>query len=110
MLFRSGRGRSALSQGEYQAVSGRAQQGRGRSRRGNRGQGHDAARLNRRRRHIGRIARGRTDANGLFGFATPSDTPTSRLALSIRADGFNSRHLLLDGTSLGIDLRAALYF
>ena len=56
------------------------------------------------------IARGHTDANGLFGFATPSDTPTSRLALSIRADGFNSRHLLLDGTSLGIDLRAALYF
>ncbi len=56
------------------------------------------------------IARGRTDANGLFGFATPSDTPSSRLALSIRADGFNSRHLLLDGTSLGIDLRAVLYF
>lgn len=56
------------------------------------------------------IARGRTDANGLFGFATPSDAPSARLALSIRADGFNPRHLLLDGTSLGVDLRAALYF
>ncbi len=56
------------------------------------------------------IARGHTDGNGLFGFATPSDTPSERLALTVRADGFNARRLLLDGTPLGVDLRAALYF
>jgi len=56
------------------------------------------------------IARGVTDGNGLFGFATPSDTPSSRLAISVRAAGYNPRHVLLDGTQLGIDLRAVLYF
>jgi hypothetical protein len=55
------------------------------------------------------LARGRTDTNGLFGFATPSDTASDHIAISVHAQGHNSRHLLLDGTSLGIDLRAVLF-
>jgi hypothetical protein len=54
-------------------------------------------------------ARGRTDANGLFGFATPSDISSDDLTLEIHADGFNSRHLTLAGRPLHLDLRAALY-
>ena len=55
------------------------------------------------------IASGSTDPNGRFGFATPSDVASDRIAISVRADGRNSRHLLLDGTRLTFDLRAALY-
>ena len=56
------------------------------------------------------LARGRTDANGMFAFATPSDIDTDRIALTIHADGFNPRHLTLEGTPLGVDPRGALYF
>jgi hypothetical protein len=56
------------------------------------------------------LARGRTDANGMFAFATPSDTDTNRISLTIHAEGFNPRHVLLDGTPLGVDPRGALYF
>ena len=55
------------------------------------------------------LARGRTDANGLFGFATPSDVASSDVTIAVHATGFNARHLCLDGRSLGLDLRAALY-
>ena len=55
------------------------------------------------------LARGRTDANGLFAFPTPNDIASSAIAVSVRADGFNARHLLLDGTNLALDLRAHLY-
>ncbi len=55
------------------------------------------------------LARGRTDANGLFAFPTPNDVPSAAVAVSVRADGFNPRHLLLDGTNLALDLRAHLY-
>lgn len=55
------------------------------------------------------VAAGTTDALGLFGFATPSDVATEHLTVSVHADGFNTRHLRLDGTNLGFDLRAALY-
>ena len=55
------------------------------------------------------LARGRTDGNGLFGFATPSDIATEHIAVSVRADGYNPRHLLLDGTTLAVDLVAGLY-
>ena len=60
-------------------------------------------------RHPRLLAQGRTDANGLFGFATPSDIATDAIAVSVRADGFNPRHLLLDGTALAVDLVAGLY-
>jgi hypothetical protein len=55
------------------------------------------------------IASGKTDASGIFGFATPSDADSKQIAVSIRAPGFNPRHLLLDGTRLALDLREALY-
>ncbi len=55
------------------------------------------------------LARGRTDHNGLYGFATPSDLPADQVAISVHARGFNARHLLLDGETLGLDLRARLY-
>jgi hypothetical protein len=55
------------------------------------------------------LARGRTDRNGLFGFATPSDASSRDISLSIHAHGRNPRHLRLDGERLGVDLRAALF-
>ncbi len=55
------------------------------------------------------LARGRTDSNGLFGFATPSDLSADQVAISIHTKGFNARHLRLDGEALGFDLRAHLY-
>lgn len=55
------------------------------------------------------IAHGTTDGNGIFGFATPSDTDSSQIAVVVRAEGRNPRHIKLDGTHLTIDLRATLY-
>ena len=55
------------------------------------------------------IAHGRTDANGLYGFATPSDVDSADLSVAVHADGHNPRHLRVDGVPLGVDLRAALY-
>ena len=55
------------------------------------------------------IAHGRTDANGLYGFATPSDVDSADLSVAVHADGHNPRHLRVDGAPLGVDLRAALY-
>lgn len=57
----------------------------------------------------GMVARTTTDRSGLAGFAIPADMEPSDFRLSVRADGFNRRHLLLDGTNLGINLREALY-
>lgn len=56
-----------------------------------------------------RVAHGRTGAGGVFGFATPSDLSADQLAVVVRAEGRNPRRLLLDGRSLSLDLRAALY-
>jgi hypothetical protein len=55
------------------------------------------------------IARGATGPDGIFGFATPSDTASHQIGIRVGAKGFNARHLLLDGTRLALDLRAALY-
>ncbi|MDO8362389.1 MAG: alkaline phosphatase family protein [Actinomycetota bacterium] len=55
------------------------------------------------------LAAGLTDDNGRFGFATPSDVDSCRIGVVVRATGRNPRHLLLDGTRLVLDLRAALY-
>ncbi len=56
-----------------------------------------------------RIARGQTGPGGVYGFATPSDLAPEELALSVRAPGFNPRRLRLDGSSLAVPLREALY-
>jgi hypothetical protein len=55
------------------------------------------------------IAQGKTSADGIFGFATPSDFDSRQIGVRVSARGFNARHLLLDGTRLVLDLRAALY-
>lgn len=55
------------------------------------------------------LARGRTDSNGLFGFATPSDVDSVDVTVSIMAKGRNRRHLRLDGSEVRVDLRAALF-
>jgi hypothetical protein len=55
------------------------------------------------------VARGSSGPGGVFGFATPSDVDSADLALSIRAEGFNPRRVLLDGTSLALNLRQLLY-
>lgn len=55
------------------------------------------------------VVRGETGPGGVYGFPTPSELPSQQLTLSIRAPGFNPRHLRLDGKCLVLDLRAALY-
>jgi hypothetical protein len=55
------------------------------------------------------LARGDTGAEGVFGFATPSDLASEQIALVVRARGFNARHVRLDGKRLTLDLRRALY-
>ena len=57
----------------------------------------------------GSVAQGTTDANGLLGFALPADVRARDLRVAVRAEGFNPRHLRLDGSSLAIDLREVLY-
>ncbi len=57
----------------------------------------------------GRVASAHTDGAGLAGFAIPAELRPAELAMSVHADGFNTRHLRLDGTNLAIDLREALY-
>ena len=57
----------------------------------------------------GLVARATTNTDGLAGFVLPADVRAHDLTMSVRADGFNPRHLRLDGTNLAIDLREALY-
>ncbi len=59
--------------------------------------------------HAVTLAHGRTDRFGVFGFATPSDLDSSRIGVVVTAADRSPRHLLLDGTRLALDLRAALY-
>ena len=55
------------------------------------------------------LVRGRTGAAGVFGFPTPSEIASERIALSVQHPGFNPRRVRLDGRRLAVDLRAALY-
>jgi hypothetical protein len=55
------------------------------------------------------LATGHTDRFGVLGFPTPSEVSSNRIAVVVRSPGHNPRHLLLDGTRLVVDLRAALY-
>lgn len=57
----------------------------------------------------GVVARARTGGEGIAGFTLPADVRPSALAMSVHAEGFNPRHLRLDGTNIALDLRAALY-
>ncbi len=55
------------------------------------------------------LARGKTNHAGVFGFATPSDVAAREVCITIDAEGFNARHVRLDGTRIVPDLAAALY-
>jgi len=55
------------------------------------------------------ITRGRTDAGGVYGFATPPSVATDKLVVEVAAAGFNPRELTLDGQPRALDLREALY-
>jgi len=55
------------------------------------------------------LVRGRTGEGGVFGFSTPSEIASERIAISVRHPGLNPRRIRLDGKRLAVDLRAALY-
>ncbi len=57
----------------------------------------------------GKVALTRTDEGGICGFAIPADMRPEELRMAVRAEGFNPRHMLLDGSNLALDLRAVLY-
>jgi hypothetical protein len=57
----------------------------------------------------GLVAKTHTDHGGVAGFVLPADVRPADLRMAVRAEGFNPRHLRLDGTNLAIDLREALY-
>lgn len=57
----------------------------------------------------GVVARTQTDAEGVAGFALPPDVRRHELRMRVEAEGFNVRHLRLDGTNLALDLRQVLY-
>lgn len=57
----------------------------------------------------GRVASTRTDEAGNAGLAIPPDVRPEELRMAVHADGYNSRHMRLDGSNLALDLRRALY-
>ncbi len=57
----------------------------------------------------GKVALTRTDEGGVCGFAIPADMRPDELRMAVHAEGFNPRHMLLDGSNLALDLRTALY-
>ncbi|MEE8345991.1 MAG: hypothetical protein V3S20_01460, partial [Dehalococcoidia bacterium] len=50
-----------------------------------------------------------TDAFGVAGLPLPVDADPAKLIVSVHSDGFNPRHLRLDGTNVVEDLRQRLY-
>ena len=63
----------------------------------------------RRRGRAVEVACGVTGPGGVFGFAVPSDVASRDVTLRVVAQGFNPRHVRLDGASLVLDLEATLY-
>jgi hypothetical protein len=57
----------------------------------------------------GPVATVRTNTEGIAGFGIPADLQPAEISVQVEAEGFNSRHLQLDGTNLAIDLRELLY-
>lgn len=57
----------------------------------------------------GKLARVLTDASGVAGIGIPADLEPGDLRLRVHADGFNPRHMLMDGSNLALDLRTVLY-
>ena len=57
-------------------------------------------------RHAARAA---TDANGVAGVVLPAELHPAEMVAAVTAQGFNPRHIRLDGTNVTVDLRRALY-
>ena len=57
-------------------------------------------------RHAARAA---TDANGVAGVVIPAELHPAEMVAEVTAEGFNPRHIRLDGTNVAVDLRRALY-
>lgn len=60
-------------------------------------------------RKDGLVARVRTDENGLAACAVPAELEPRELLAAVHAEGFNPRHVRLDGSNVCIDLREVLY-
>jgi len=57
----------------------------------------------------GRVARAVTDQNGVAGISIPADLEPAELRLAIHGEGFNWRHMRMDGSNFALDLRGVLY-
>ncbi|MBK7725057.1 MAG: alkaline phosphatase family protein [Dehalococcoidia bacterium] len=57
----------------------------------------------------GKVARVLTDSSGVAGISIPADLEPADLRIRVHAQGFNSRHMLMDSTNLALDLRQVLY-
>jgi hypothetical protein len=57
----------------------------------------------------GKVARTLTDTNGVAGISIPADLVPADLRVAVAAEGFNRRHMLMDGSNLALDLRRVLY-
>ncbi len=57
----------------------------------------------------GVVARVTTDENGLAACAVPAELEPAELLAAIHAEGYNARHVRLDGSNVCIDLREVLY-
>lgn len=57
----------------------------------------------------GKVARVVADTNGVAGLSIPADLEPADLRIAIHADGFNPRHMRMDGTNFAVDLREVLY-
>ncbi len=55
------------------------------------------------------VATSRTDADGNAGLAIPADLRPAEMVLEVAAEGFNTRHIRLDGVNAIPDLRTVLY-
>lgn len=57
----------------------------------------------------GVLARVVTDVSGVAGVSIPADLEPADLRLAVHADGFNPRHMRMDGSNFPLDLRTVLY-
>ncbi len=57
----------------------------------------------------GLVARVVTDANGVAGISIPADLEPADLRIAVQVEGFNSRHMRMDGSNFALDLREVLY-
>ena len=56
-----------------------------------------------------KVARATTESGGAAGLAIPAELLPQELVAEVTIEGFNTRHIRLNGTNVVLDLRAALY-